>query len=204
MFKVTTKILRDNRNRSAHSVSQSIERSLTLLNIDTIKTLYVHGTNLSYQDDEILIVLKDFEKLGLIKKMGWCGALNAEFNPPKDLFQELMVRVNPWDTEIFAREDLIDNYSIVGMNVFANWFWNYQSWSPARSFINAHLFRKFNPAPTYYFSHPMREKLAHVQDFDQLMTFSLSCDFLEQFVIGTTNSSHLTQVIDRCTKFSQT
>jgi hypothetical protein len=203
MFEVTTKILRDKENRSADSVAKSIENSLKYLNVESIRTLYVHGTKLSYQDEEILAVLRSFENMGLINKLGWCGTLNPDFDPPESLFQELMVRVNPWDVEILERKDLIGKYSIIGMNVFANWFWNYRPWSVPRSTINAYLFRRFNPAPTNYISHPEREKLKHMQNFDQLMSFTLSCDFLKAFVIGTNNSSHLAQVVGRRNKFLQ-
>jgi hypothetical protein len=81
------------------------------------------------------------------------------------------------------------------MNIFANGFWNYQEWGRIKTTMSAYLFRRFNPYPSFYLSHPDSLQLRPYEDFQKLISFAESREYLHAIVIGTLNQAHLRQIV---------
>lgn len=196
-FEISTKILRSNENNSISSIRTSIEKSLTELNVDKISTLYIHGFELRSSHSDFINLLISYRSASMVKRLGWCGVLPTDYFFPEKLYDALMIRLNPWDDKISSRFDLHSIFEINAMNIFANWFWKYRAWNPTRAFLNAYMFRKFNPVPSFYLNHPNRESLSEYQDFDALVRFAYNYSFVKNIVIGTTNPLHLELLVNQ-------
>jgi hypothetical protein len=193
-FEISTKIFR-NLNIDLTAARDSLEISFERLGISQIKCLYVHGAILSSDDSSVIELLQSCRSGGSIQEIGWCGNVTPKLKNLPNLYDTLMVRVNPWDRAIESRADLLGVDTINAMNIFANGFWNYKHWGKLKTFYSARVLRRFNPSPSFYLSHPERLLMEPYQDFRVLTSFSLSRHYLDNLVLGTIKQSHLKQII---------
>jgi hypothetical protein len=194
-FEVSTKIFRDASKIDLETGQESLERSLERLRVPNISCLYIHGTKINPTDRPIVDSLKSYREKLFVNKIGWCGNVNPELNNSAGIYESLMIRVNPWDTSIERRTDLLGIPELVGMNIFANGFWNYREWGRLKTMMSAYLFRRFNPYPSFYLSHPEFSQLRPHQDFQKLISFAESRKYLDAIVIGTLSEEHLRQIV---------
>lgn len=193
-FNVSTKIFRNQAEVSTGNAQNSVRESLARLGVEQISSLYIHGTAIFTEDLGVVELLQRYRESGIVKKIGWCGNLSKLIENEKDIYQSLMIRVNPWDRSIESRQDLLFSKELIGMNIFANGFWNYRPWGRLKTYYSGHLRRRFNPYPSYYLNHPNSEALQTFQNFESLIKFALSRTYLDRIVIGTLNPEHLTQI----------
>jgi len=194
-FQVSTKIFRDQSKIDVRAGQESLERSLDRLRIPNIDCLYIHGTNIDPTNSPVVDFLKSYREKLLVSRIGWCGNVNPELDNSDGIYQSLMIRVNPWDTSIERRTDLLGFPELVGMNIFANGFWNYKEWGRFKTMMSAYLFRRFNPQPSFYLSHPESPQLRCYEDFQKLICFAESREYLDAIVIGTLSQAHLRQIV---------
>jgi hypothetical protein len=194
-FQVSTKIFRDQNKIDVKIGQKSLERSMDRLNISKINCLYIHGTHLNPVDFLLIETMKSFQRELLVDKIGWCGYVSSDINNPFGIYESLMIRVNPWDRTIEQRADLLSVPELVGMNIFANGFWDYKEWGRLKTLMSAYLFRRFNPYPGFYLSHSESIHLRPYEDFQNLISFAESREYLDAIVIGTLNDAHLRQIV---------
>ncbi len=194
-FQVSTKIFRNQEKIDVRTGQESLERSMDCLKISKIDCLYIHGTHLNPENFSLIETLKSFREERLVDKIGWCGYVSPDMNNPFGIYESLMIRVNPWDRTIEQRDDLLTVPELVGMNIFANGFWGYKEWGRLKTLMSAYLFRRFNPYPGFYLSHSESMHLRPYQDFQNLISFAHSREYLNAIVIGTLNEAHLRQIV---------
>lgn len=195
-FQVSTKIFRDQNEMGVKTGQNSLERSMDCLKVSKISCLYIHGTHLNPIDFPLIESIRSYRQKLLVDKIGWCGHVSPDLNVSADLYESLMIRVNPWDTAIESRDDLLAVPELIGMNIFANGFWKYKEWGRFKTLVSAYLLRRFNPYPRFYSSHPESLDLRHYQDFQNLISFAESRKYLDAIVIGTLSQAHLRQIVD--------
>ncbi len=194
-FQLSTKIFRNQDEIDAKAGQESLERSLDRLKVSKISCLYVHGTHLNPVDNSLIGTIKSYREKLLVDKIGWCGHVSPDLNNSAGIYESLMIRVNPWDTAIERRDDLLTVPELIGMNIFANGFWEYKEWGRLKSLMSAYLFRRFNPYPGFYLSHSESLLLRPYEDFQKLVSFAESRKYLNAIVIGTLNHAHLRQIV---------
>jgi predicted aldo/keto reductase-like oxidoreductase len=194
-FNVTTKIFRNQEQINERIAYDSVQQSLESLGVNQINCLYVHGTNIPPSDLAVLDVLQNYRETGIVQKIGWCGPISDLIYNKPNLYDSLMIRINPWDRAIESRADLLTTKELVGMNIFANGFWNYKQWGRFKTFYSAHLLQRFNPRPTFYLNHPDSIELESFQNFESLVKFALSRNYLHRIVVGTLSQEHLKQIV---------
>jgi hypothetical protein len=194
-FQVSTKIFRDQNEIDVKTGQDSLERSMDRLKVSKISCLYIHGTHLNPIDFSLIETLNSYREKLLVDKIGWCGHVSPDLNNSAGIYESLMIRVNPWDTAIERRDDLLAVPELVGMNIFANGFWEYKEWGRFKTLMSAYLFRRFNPYPRFYLSHSESLHLRPYQDFQNLISFAESRKYLDAIVIGTLSQAHLRQIV---------
>jgi len=157
--------------------------------------LYIHGTHLNPADFSLIETINSYRELLLVDKIGWCGNVSPHLINPSGLYESLMIRVNPWDRTIEQRDDLLTVPELVGMNIFANGFWEYKEWGRLKTLMSAYLFRRFNPYPGFYLSHPETIHLRPYEDFQNLISFAETREYLDAIVLGTLDPLHLRQIV---------
>ena len=194
-FQVSTKIFRDQNEMDVKTAQDSLERSMDRLKVSKINCLYIHGIHLNPIDFPLIETIKSYREKLLVDKIGWCGHVSPDMNVSAGIYESLMIRVNPWDTAIESRDDLLAVPELVGMNIFANGFWKYKEWGRFKTLMSAYLFRRFNPYPGFYLSHSESLLLRPYEDFQKLVSFAESRKYLDAIVIGTLNHAHLRQIV---------
>ncbi len=202
-FQVSTKIFRDQGKIDAKTGQESLERSMDRLKISKLSCVYIHGSNIRSVDNPIMESLKSYQEKFPIDKFGWSGNVTPHVNNSAGIYQSLMIRVNPWDTAIERRPDLMSIPELIGMNIFANGFWKYQEWGQLKKTVSAYLLRRFNPYPGFYLSHPDSIQLRPYEDFHKLISFAESRKYLNAIVVGTLNHAHLRQIVGWISELEQ-
>ena len=188
-LKIFTKFGRENQTLTRAILRDSLGLSLRRLKVNEIYGLSVHNRRESEISEEVFEEVLYLKDSGLISKFGWCGDWDRIPSKTLQLYDFVMLAVNPYIPEVTQNLKKI-NIPIIAMNPFANFFWNYKRWGRFEKIYNEHLLKRFNPYPSKYLGQVLETK----KSIKELLEFVLRKEDLTSICFGSTSLSHVEEI----------
>lgn len=188
-LRIYTKFGRNLEKMTVDDVKKSLEESLNRLSTKSIYGFAFHNTPMSIIDEHVIKYLYSLRDVGVIKKIGWCGNWK-NFEPKKsNLFDYLMLPINPYIEDLNIHTHALKS-KVIAINPFANFFWKYKPWNKFLNHFNENIRKRFNPLPPYdksFVNKPM--------EMEELLKFIIQKSYVNGICFGSINVQHITEVI---------
>lgn len=188
-LKIFTKFGRENQTLTRAILKDSLGLSLRRLKVNEIYGLSVHNRHESEIGEEVFEEVLYLKDSGLISKFGWCGDWDRMPSKTLQLYDFVMLAVNPYIPGVTQNLKKI-NIPIIAMNPFANFFWNYKKWGRFKSIYYERLLKKFNPPPSKY----LAQDFPTEKSIKGLLEFVLKED-LASICFGSTSLNHIEEIV---------
>lgn len=201
-FEISTKVGRPLVNNfGQQDVIKSVERSLKLLKVDTISTIFIHSIDFNMVSDEILEALKTLKFAGKIRNIGYSGDnLDLKKALELDIFDSYMFTLNFLDLknlELISNSEKINQKLIHIKRPIANRIWKTDLGMKKDKLIGIIRGKRVEISP-------YQERFDNLygsgakfitKDFLRLsLDYVKAKSFIDYITVGTKNVSHLSEI----------
>jgi hypothetical protein len=190
---VITKFGRESTFLKTDEMFDSIRSSCKKLKLETLYALVIHNRPSSAFDEKLLEYSIKLKHAGVIRYFGWSGGWQ---NLPKSkyfkYFDFVMVPTNQFIPNLENKIKTVKT-TVIGMNPFANFFWNYKAYNPILKFYRERLLKKYNPKPPYKFESNFHKP----PELQEMLNFLNTLKRVDGICFGSTKINHIREVVSR-------